>query len=307
MKELASLPNVICKISGVTTEADHKNWTREQLKPYIAHAIEAFGFDRVMYGGDWHVSELAGTYPEWVDIVDWVIDGRDAGREAQALPRQRHPRLSPRPHERAGPALAAARLQHRGDARAGARARCRGRSSISPTAAPRTSRRSRRNEAAFDDVELLPRPLNGAATRDLSITLFGKRLSMPVIVGPTGLAGLFWPDGERCAARAAAAAGTAFCLSHGSVCTLEELAATGAAPRWMQVFIYNDRGFTRELAERAAKAGYRRAGAHHRQPDARQPRARHPQRLHHPAALRAGGASPAWRSRRAGSGACAAT
>jgi L-lactate dehydrogenase (cytochrome)/(S)-mandelate dehydrogenase len=114
----------------------------------------------------------------------------------------------------------------------------------------------RRNETAFDELALLPRPLSGAGMRDLSITLFGKRLGMPVIVGPTGLAGLFWPDGERCAARAAAAAGTAFCLSHGSVCTLEQLAATGAAPRWMQVFIYKDRGFTRELAERAAKAGY---------------------------------------------------
>ena len=114
----------------------------------------------------------------------------------------------------------------------------------------------RRNEAAFDDFSLLPRPLNGAASRDLSISLFGQRLSMPVIIGPTGLAGLFWPDGERCAARAAHAAGTAFCLSHGSVCTLEELAATGASPRWMQVFVYRDRGFTRELTERAANAGY---------------------------------------------------
>jgi L-lactate dehydrogenase (cytochrome)/(S)-mandelate dehydrogenase len=114
----------------------------------------------------------------------------------------------------------------------------------------------RRNEAAFDEIALLPRPLSGAAERDLSVTLFGKRLSLPIIVGPTGLAGLFWPDGERCAARAAAAAGTAFCLSHGSDCTLEELAATGVAPRWMQVFIYKDRGFTRELTERAAKAGY---------------------------------------------------
>jgi L-lactate dehydrogenase (cytochrome)/(S)-mandelate dehydrogenase len=114
----------------------------------------------------------------------------------------------------------------------------------------------RRNEAAFDDLALLPKPLDGAATRDLSITLFGKTLKLPIIVGPTGLAGLFWPDGERCAARAAAAAGTAFCLSHGSVCTLEELAGTGAAPRWMQVFVYRDRGFTRELTERAAKAGY---------------------------------------------------
>ena len=114
----------------------------------------------------------------------------------------------------------------------------------------------RRNEAAFDEVALLPRPLSGSAERDLSISLFGHKLSVPIIIGPTGLAGLFWPDGERCAARAAKAAGTAFCLSHGSACTLEDLAATGASPRWMQVFIYRDRGFTRELTERAAKAGY---------------------------------------------------
>jgi L-lactate dehydrogenase (cytochrome)/(S)-mandelate dehydrogenase len=114
----------------------------------------------------------------------------------------------------------------------------------------------RRNEAAFDDIALLPRPLNGAAERDLSVELFGKRLGMPVIVGPTGLAGLFWPGGEACAARAAARAGAAFCLSHGSVCTLEELAACGASPRWMQVFIYRDRGFTREFADRAKAAGY---------------------------------------------------
>lgn len=75
LKELAALPNVHCKISGVATEADHRNWTKEQLKPYIAHAIDTFGFDRAMYGGDWHVLELAGTYPEWVGIVDWVVEG----------------------------------------------------------------------------------------------------------------------------------------------------------------------------------------------------------------------------------------
>ena len=114
----------------------------------------------------------------------------------------------------------------------------------------------RRNEAAFDDIRLLPRPMNGAGQRDLSIELLGQRLRLPVIVGPTGLAGLFWPDGERAAARAAAAAGTAYCLSHGSVCTIEELAQCGAAPRWMQVFIFSDRGFTRELTERAAASGY---------------------------------------------------
>jgi L-lactate dehydrogenase (cytochrome) len=114
----------------------------------------------------------------------------------------------------------------------------------------------RRNENAFAGVDLLPQPLRGAASRDLSVTLFGKTLSLPVIVGPTGLAGLFWPDGECCGARAAHKAGTAFCLSHGSVCTLETLAQTGVSPRWMQVFIYRDRGFTRELVERAAAANY---------------------------------------------------
>ncbi|MCB1496763.1 MAG: alpha-hydroxy-acid oxidizing protein [Bauldia sp.] len=114
----------------------------------------------------------------------------------------------------------------------------------------------RRNESAFDDIQLLPRPLDGAATRDLSVTLFGHTFSMPLMIGPTGLSGLFWPQGEQCAARAAAAAGTGFVLSHGSVCTIEDLAVTGASPRFMQVFIYKDRGFTRELAERAAAAGY---------------------------------------------------
>jgi L-lactate dehydrogenase (cytochrome)/(S)-mandelate dehydrogenase len=114
----------------------------------------------------------------------------------------------------------------------------------------------RRNEQAFAAIELVPRPLNGAATRDISVELFGRRLAMPVLIGPTGLSGLFWPGGEIAAARAASAAGVGYCLSHASVCTIEQLAAAGAAPRWMQVFLYRDRGFTREFVERAQAAGY---------------------------------------------------
>jgi isopentenyl diphosphate isomerase/L-lactate dehydrogenase-like FMN-dependent dehydrogenase len=114
----------------------------------------------------------------------------------------------------------------------------------------------RRNEAAFDDVALLPRPLSGAPERDQSVMLLGTRLSLPLIVGPTGLAGLFWPRGELCAARAAARQETIYCLSHGSVCPLEDLAAVIGGPRWMQLFIYKDRLFTKELAERAQQAGY---------------------------------------------------
>jgi L-fuconolactonase len=69
---LARLPNVWCKISGVATEADHASWSEAQLAPYIEHAIASFGFDRVMFGGDWPVSELATTYRRWVDLVDAI-------------------------------------------------------------------------------------------------------------------------------------------------------------------------------------------------------------------------------------------
>lgn len=113
-----------------------------------------------------------------------------------------------------------------------------------------------RNESAFHEITFLPRPLRGVHERDQSIMLFGSRLKIPVIVGPTGLAGLFWPDGELCAARAASSAETAYCLSHGSICTLEDLARLGTSPRWMQVFIYRDRGFTRELVARATNARF---------------------------------------------------
>jgi len=72
IRELAGLPNVVCKLSGVTTEADHGSWTREQLRPYLDHVIESFGVDRLIYGGDWPVSELAGTYAQWIETLDWA-------------------------------------------------------------------------------------------------------------------------------------------------------------------------------------------------------------------------------------------
>lgn len=75
MRELARLPNVSCKISGVATEADHQAWSEDELKRYVAVAIEAFGFDRVMFGGDWPVSVLALTYRRWVEIVDAALEG----------------------------------------------------------------------------------------------------------------------------------------------------------------------------------------------------------------------------------------
>ena len=75
MRELAKLPNVVCKMSGVVTEADHHSWTKEQLRPYIEHTLDVFGFTRTMFGSDWTVSTLALSYPTWVEILDEIVQG----------------------------------------------------------------------------------------------------------------------------------------------------------------------------------------------------------------------------------------
>jgi L-fuconolactonase len=75
IREMAALPNVVCKLSGLTTEADHKSWTRDELRPYIDHVVECFGPDRILYGGDWPVSELAGSYLQWLATLDWATAG----------------------------------------------------------------------------------------------------------------------------------------------------------------------------------------------------------------------------------------
>lgn len=75
LKTLAGFDNVWCKMSGVVTEADHKHWTREQLKPYIDHVIDCFGFDRLVYAGDWPVVTQASEYTRWVETLEWAVAG----------------------------------------------------------------------------------------------------------------------------------------------------------------------------------------------------------------------------------------
>jgi L-lactate dehydrogenase (cytochrome)/(S)-mandelate dehydrogenase len=114
----------------------------------------------------------------------------------------------------------------------------------------------RRNEEALGQTRLLPRPLNGTEQRDQSIELFGQRLSMPVLIGPTGLAGMVWPRGEVHSARAARAADTIYVMSHASTVSMEDLAREVSGKLWMQVFVYRDRGLTQSFVERAHAAGY---------------------------------------------------
>ena len=75
IESLSDFANVCCKISGVVTTADHQSWTVDEISPYISHAIDCFGWDRVAYGGDWPVSTLATTYPCWVEVLDHIVSG----------------------------------------------------------------------------------------------------------------------------------------------------------------------------------------------------------------------------------------
>jgi L-fuconolactonase len=70
LRALAQAPNVVCKISGLVTEASHASWTPDDLAPYVAHALDVFGEDRVLFGGDWPVALLASSYRRWVETLD---------------------------------------------------------------------------------------------------------------------------------------------------------------------------------------------------------------------------------------------
>jgi L-fuconolactonase len=69
LNQLAALPNVHCKLSGLVTEADWGSWKPEQLRPYLDAALDAFGPDRLMIGSDWPVCTLAGTYKDVIGVT----------------------------------------------------------------------------------------------------------------------------------------------------------------------------------------------------------------------------------------------
>jgi len=68
----------------VITEADRATWTPADVTPYVNHVIDSFGFDRVMFGSDWTVSELTHRYPDWVAILDGIV-GRASEAEQRAF------------------------------------------------------------------------------------------------------------------------------------------------------------------------------------------------------------------------------
>lgn len=113
-----------------------------------------------------------------------------------------------------------------------------------------------RNRAAFADWSLVPNQMRDVARIDAGATLLGQRVAWPFLVGPTGMPGLLHPDGEIGIARAAAATGSLYTLSTMASRSIEEVAAASDGAKAFQLYIFRDRGLSRELIQRARDAGY---------------------------------------------------
>ncbi len=81
IKELSQFPNLVCKISGLVAYSEPDKWTPEDLRPFVDHVIECFGWDRVMFGSDWPVCTLSSPMQRWVETLEMLT--RHAGEENQ--------------------------------------------------------------------------------------------------------------------------------------------------------------------------------------------------------------------------------
>ncbi|XP_067311025.1 hydroxyacid oxidase 1 [Pseudorasbora parva] len=116
----------------------------------------------------------------------------------------------------------------------------------------------RDNVAAFARWRLYPRVLRDVSAVDMSTTVLGQRVSMPICVAATAMQRMAHPDGETATARACLSSDTGMMLSSWATSTIEEVAeAAPGAVRWMQLYIYKDRALTQSLVRRAEEAGYK--------------------------------------------------
>jgi L-lactate dehydrogenase (cytochrome) len=113
----------------------------------------------------------------------------------------------------------------------------------------------RANSADLTGISLRQRILKNVETLSLETTLFDQPLSMPIILAPVGLTGMFARRGEVQAVKAAENKGIPLCLSTVSVCSIEEVSAQSQQPIWFQLYVLKDRGFMKNALERAKAAG----------------------------------------------------
>ncbi|MEM9375464.1 MAG: alpha-hydroxy acid oxidase, partial [Pseudomonadota bacterium] len=114
----------------------------------------------------------------------------------------------------------------------------------------------RRNTAAYESVDLVPRVLNDVSSVDLTTEVMGQTLDMPLYCAPTALQRLFHHEGERAVAKAATRFGTMFGVSSLATVSVEEIAALAPGPKMFQFYFHKDRGLNDALLERAKAAEF---------------------------------------------------
>jgi L-lactate dehydrogenase (cytochrome) len=112
----------------------------------------------------------------------------------------------------------------------------------------------RANRDDLERIKLRQRVLVDVSQRDLTTTIMGEKVALPLALAPIGLCGMQYGDGEILACRAAQAAGIPFTLSTMSICSIEDVAQAVDKPFWFQLYVMRDRGFIRALIERAVAA-----------------------------------------------------
>jgi len=113
----------------------------------------------------------------------------------------------------------------------------------------------RENRRDLDSIRFRERVMFDVSDRKLETTMLGQKVAMPVAIGPTGMCGAIWSNGEILSCRAAHAFGIPFSLSTNALLSIEDVASSVDRPFWFQLYLEKDRGFSKELLERAKKAG----------------------------------------------------
>lgn len=114
----------------------------------------------------------------------------------------------------------------------------------------------RRTRAVFDSIMMRPRMMVDISQRDLSTTVLGQKINLPVMMDPAGNHGAAHEEAELATARAAGAVGTVMVVSSHAARTMEDVADAATGPLWFQQYLFKDRGLTLEMAARAEEAGY---------------------------------------------------
>jgi len=114
----------------------------------------------------------------------------------------------------------------------------------------------KRNTNSFDDCDLIPNILRSVGEPDLSTTVFGRKIDMPIFLSPTAMQSLYHPDGDKASARAAEKFGTMYSMSTMASFSIEEIANISSGPKLFQLYIHKDKSFTDDLIDRCKRANF---------------------------------------------------